>query len=282
MAYFSNKRIRLILIVGALCFAMFGGILVVHGSTKEGPPNTQPLQLSKDIDNAVSLAVKSRSTAYAPGETATEGHVILDTKEQDGFITVYTIASYGAFGFENGVFTIVSGSGAIPTIMAFSRDDHGKYSLLEYKEPQDGAGYTVSLKKMFPSNLHDKVLSADKYYLELSKQKEAQATDYLKSIGRTAEVNAAHIPRKLAGIDIQASNKIFAELPKYDSSLNFYPYWLGTKERIEGNIRYIYETSQGKTSDGYDLITFRKTKEDGTVVQEYRYKIVGHEPQRID
>ena len=91
--------------------------------------------------------------------------------------------------------------------------------------------------------------------------------------------NAAHVPKQLADINIDASNKLFAEYTKYDSFLNNCPYWIGARERIENGVRYTYETSQGRTDDGYELIVFRKTKEDGAVVEERQYKIVGGEPQ---
>jgi hypothetical protein len=32
----------------------------------------------------------------------------------------------------------------------------------------------------------------------------------------------------------------------------------------------------------FDLITFQKKKEDGTVVEENKYKIVGSEPELVD
>lgn len=234
------------------------------------------------FNNAVSLAIKAQRKSYFDGEVTTEGHIILDTEEKNGTVKAYTIASLGAFGFENGIFTKVSGSGAIPSIMIFSKNKNGEYSLLEYKEPEDGAGYTDSIKKMFPHQLQDKVLSAQNDYLDLIKQQEEQAAEYLKSIGRAAKVSAAHVEKELVDVNVQASNKLFAEFTKYDSFLNNCPYWIGTRERIENGVRYIYETSQSKTNDGYDLISFRKAKEDGTVVEEKKYKIVGSEPQRID
>ncbi|OLN28950.1 Regulatory sensor-transducer, BlaR1/MecR1 family [Desulfosporosinus metallidurans] len=70
-------------------------------------------------------------------------------------------------------------------------------------------------------------------------------------------------------------------MTKSNPLLNNCPYWIGTRERLENGVRYIYETSQSKNSDGYDLITFKKAKEDGTVVEEEKYKIVGNEPQHI-
>lgn len=86
----------------------------------------------------------------------------------------------------------------------------------------------------------------------------------------------------MVDINVEASNKLFSEFTKYNSFLNSCPYWIGTREQIENGVRYIYETFQSKTSDGYDLITFKKTREDGTVVQEYNYKIIGTEPQIIE
>lgn len=124
------------------------------------------------------------------------------------------------------------------------------------------------------------MLSTDKYP-EVVKQQEEQAEKYLQNTGRKAKVSAAHVDKKPANINVQASNKLFAEYTKHNSFLNNCPYWIGTREQIENGVRYIYETSQNKTSDGHDIITFRKLKEDGTVTQEYKYKIVGSDPQLI-
>ncbi|OLN28951.1 hypothetical protein [Desulfosporosinus metallidurans] len=173
MAYFASVRKRRVLIVGLLCMVVLGGVLVANGLTKQSSPMGPQLQILKDIDTSVSHAIKSRITAYGPGETATEGHIILGTEESNETTKVYTIASYGAFSFENGIFTKVSGSGAIPTVITFSKNEHGEYSLLDYKEPQDGAAYIDSMKKMFSNKFKDQVLLADKYYLDLSKQQEA-------------------------------------------------------------------------------------------------------------
>lgn len=241
-------------------------------------PNLTPANLAQSIDTAVSQAIIAQGRGYKAGEVATEGHIILDIEENNGSVKAYTIASLGWFEFENDIFTKTGGSGAIPTVITFAKNEKGKYSLMEYQEPEDGAYYTASLEKMFPLNLRAQVLAAQSKYVDLVKQQEAQAAKYLKSIGRDAKVSEAHVEKKLADIDVQASNKIFAELTKYDSFLNSCPYWLGTREQIEDGVRYIYETSQSKTSDGHDQITFRKLKEDKTVVKEQKYKIIGTEP----
>ncbi|MFZ7103765.1 MAG: hypothetical protein ACOWWO_14070 [Peptococcaceae bacterium] len=243
--------------------------------------NTQKEKYA-NLDDAVSRAIKDQSTSYALGETATEGHVILETKENDENIIVYTIASYGAFGFENGIFTKISGSGAIPTVITFSHHENSQYSLTEYKEPMDGSGYPDSIKKMFPQHLHSRVFAAHDDYPALAEQQEVQAEAYLKEIGRKARVNAGNVEKKLPDIDVQASNKLFAEFTKDNPFLNNCPYWLGTTEKVENGVRYIYETSQSKTIDGYDLITFQKKIEDGTIIEEHKYKIVENEPRLVD
>ncbi len=236
----------------------------------------------RNIEQAVSDAIKEQGKSYLNGECITEGHIILDTEELDGKVKAYTIAGVGWFGFENGVFTKISGSGAIPTVMTFSRNKNDTYSLLEYKEPMDGAGYADSIKMMFPVRLHDQVFTNQKVYADLDRQQEEQAVIYLANIARIAKVNVGHVKKKLANINVEASNKLFAELTKHDPFINSCPYWIGTKERIEKGVRYIYETSQSKSKDGYDMIIFNKTREDGIVVQRYKYKIVGDEPQLID
>ncbi|WP_148136136.1 M56 family metallopeptidase [Candidatus Formimonas warabiya] len=237
-------------------------------------------QKAETIDEAVSSAVKGQKDHYAEGEVATEGHIILDVEEKEGLVTVYTLASFSWFGFEDGIFTSISGSGSIPTVISFSKNERGNYHLVQYKEPMDGAGYSESVKEMFPKQLWDQVFNNNQYPT-LARQQEDQAKLYLDSIGRKAQVSSAVVEKKPARINVEASNKLFAELTKWDSELNKFPYWLGTKEILENGVRYLYETSQSKTGDGFDLISFKKTKEDGTVVKEYRYKIVGSEPQLI-
>lgn len=236
--------------------------------------------ISEDIEEAVSQTIKSRGEkGYGVGEVGTEGHVILELEEKDGIVKAYTISSFGYFGFENNVFTKVSGSGAIPTVMTFSKNTSNGYSLIEYKEPIDGDGNLDSIKDMFPKRLWDKVLSSEASYKELVKLQEAQAKEYLKTIGRSAEVKADFVDRPLPNINVSASNKLFAEIQKDDLLQVNCPHWLGSREVLENGVRVIYETSQSKNDDGYDLISFRKSDENGKVIEESIYKIVGGEPE---
>ena len=228
----------------------------------------------RTIDEAVSQAIKDQSKAYAKGEIATEGHVILKVVESKGIVTAYTVASCGWFSFENGIFTKVSGSGNIPTVIKFTKDDKGQYFLIEYKEPQDGAGNNKSIKKMFPSELHDK-LQGD--FPEIIQMQEQQAKAYLESIGRTDWVSY-RIKKNSLKIDTEASNKLFSELMKNDEFLNNCPSWIGTREVIEDGDSYTYRTLQDKNEKGYDRVIFRKLNKAGQVIEERIYTIKGHEP----
>lgn len=267
------------LLFKVICLILFVGALFL---LKEGLKPTSKIRVTKEIEIAVGEAIKSKYNSYAAGEIATEGHIILEAEEKDGKVKVYTISSLGVFGFEDGIFTIVSGSGAIPTVMTFSKVNDGNYNLLEYKEPQDGSYYGKSIKEMFPRILWNEVSSAHERYDTLEQQKEVQAEEYLRSIGRRAEVRASYVEKKLADIDERASNKLMEELYKFDSFISNCPYWLGTREQIEDGTRYIYERSQDKAEDGKHIIIFRKRTEDGSVIDERKYKIVEGEPMLMN
>lgn len=238
-------------------------------------------QSLQNIDKAVSIAVLNRGKNYLPGEAAAEGHVILKQEEADGVTTVYAVCSFRWFGFENGIFNGVSGSGNIPTVIKLEKSQTGDYSLLDYQEPMDGSLYTESIKKMFPKDLWNKVLTINDNYPEIGQQMKEQAEKYLQSIGRTAEVSVNYVEKTLVDINTDASNTLFAEMTKNNSELNLFPYWIGTKEYVLGGIRYIYETTQSKAKDEKDLVLFRKYLEDGTLVLEYKYKILGKEPKQV-
>ncbi len=289
---------KVVLHFSILCFVVFGGIhlssgiikantinqygieSIVNGDSIETP--TSQNQKPREINEAIGMAIKEQGKFYLDGEAHTEAHIILDTVEKNGIVKVYTLASYGAFGFENGIFTKISGSGAIPTFMTFRKNQKSEYTLIKYQEPLDGSYYVKSIKKIFPKKLWGKVINIKQSdYLELVKQQEKQAKEYLKSIHRKAKVTEKYVEKKPVKIDVQASNKLFAVLTKYDTELNNFPDWIGTRELIQNGVRYIYETSQSKSKDGNDMVTFKKTDENGNIIKVFSYEIIGHEPKLI-
>ncbi|MBB6177018.1 bla regulator protein BlaR1 [Anoxybacillus tengchongensis] len=234
-----------------------------------------------DVEKAVGEAIKDHGKSYRKGEYIAEGHIILSTEQKANEVKVYAIASVGVFEFQDRMFAIVSGSGAIPTVVTFSVGKHGRYKLVAYEEPIDGDKYTESIKRMFPKKHHLKVLYAEKYYDELVKQQEEQAKEYLKKIGRDAKVITSYVEKRPLNISIQAMN-YFLQMRSSDPFLNECPDWLGTREVIEKGVRYVYETSQSKTNDGRDAVVLRKMKEDGTIIEMRKYVIEENQIKRTE
>lgn len=212
------------------------------------------------ILDAVKYAIlDSNKNSYLGGECVGEGHIVLDTadvtdkynaKQGTNFIEAYVLAMYGEYGFENGIFTKVSGSGIIPTRITFSRNEAGEYSLHEYKEAMDGSYYAKSIKEMFPKKLWDRALrSTDEDRDECKKQEEVYARAYLTFIKREAEVGK--VDRVLANMNVRCSNELMDYF--YD-----YPYWIGTEEKIENGIRYVYEKLWNDKGNGDGIVTFKK------------------------
>jgi bla regulator protein BlaR1 len=230
-----------------------------------GATSSQP-----SLEEAVSQAIKGRGNAYLSSELTTEGHLILQTEENNnnGTVKVYVLASVGNFGFENGIFTKVSGSGAIPTVITFSKNDQGEYSLIEYKVPLDGAGYAKSIQEMFPSSLLSKVQNGHLNYQDLAKQQEAQAQAYLLSQGRKELISEKHVEKQYpTNLSKQARGDLEY---KFKYELGGYPYYLGTREVVENGVRYIYEFKQELGLNDSSLI-FTKYQPNGTIVEKRKY-----------
>jgi len=279
-----SRKINIYLLIFLILISVFILFLAKNGFFFEKEEGLSNPELSFDkIDELVSEAILSRSTGYMDGEFVTEGHIILGKEEKESTLKVYTVASLGVYGFENGLFTTVSGSGSIPTVMEFEGNTQGEWELKEYKEPMDGGGYTDSIKEMFPKKIHEEIFSGNQeYYEQLKAQQKEQAQVYLDSIGRDAEIQPGHVEKTLSNINVEASNKLFAELTKYDEFLNNCPYWIGTREKIEEGQRYIYETKQEKTEEGKDMMTYSKTNEKGEVIEKRKYLIEGSEPVLVE
>jgi len=222
-----------------------------------------------DLEKCVSEAILSANKgSFLEGECAAEGNIILEKREDKDKITVYALTMYGEYGFENGIFTKISGTGIIPVAITFRKNADGTYTLSEYKLPRDGAYYADSVKKMFPQNLHERALNPSREDNEnLKNQEVAYAKEYLKKINRDAKISPDYVEKEfIEGMDVEASNTLLETYSQY-------PYWIGTLEKIEDNTRYVYEKSYNKEEG---IVTFKKYKFDtGEIVEKYDIKIEG-------
>lgn len=237
-----------------------------YARTEEGFAELYALCLSqKNLDEAVSNAIlTSNAGRFYEGEFRAEGHIILSSSVLDnGNTEYYVLARYSEFGFENGVFTAVSGSGNIPVRITFDDD----LNLLEYKIPMDGSYYIESVKEMFPEEFISRAINQTdediKYCYDIITKK---AKAYLKTIGRDAEVleygDFPHVLLTDIGVSVEVSNMM-----SENKSLSEYPYWIGNLERVEDGTRYVYSLDYNPP-----FIIYKKTEYDtGKTVESFTF-----------
>ena len=259
-----------ILFLGTIYFVLLG-ILIGCGSkeepmlTRSGPAEIAVIPIEKAISKAI---LDENSYKYAEGEAKGEGHTVLNTVTTDETTVVYALTTYGEYGFQNGVFTKISGTGVIPAKMTFEKEDED-YILTDFEIPEDGSGYMESIKRIFPSDLQDKVSRlSDSDYKACLAQEFEYAKAYLKEIGRNAEVKD-QVDFKLPDTNAEVGNKLI-------DLYHEYPYWIGTEEKVEHGVRYVYETSWSGKGNGDGTITYKKYKYDNKeVIEEYVIEING-------
>ncbi len=205
--------------------------------TKEGFDEILSRNSAALLDAAVASAILFQNKGhFLEGECVAEGHVILGTEQKGSRIYAYTLAKYNEYGFEDGVFTVVSGSGNIPVLMIFDLS----YNLIEYRQAKDGSYYEESIREMFPKEYAEKALTQTDGDQQITNaMSHAYARAYLKKIGRFDDNTFEQPEKRLltdCGISVEVSNKM-AE----NKELANYPYWIGNLEKIEDGARYIYE-----------------------------------------
>lgn len=199
-------------------------------------------QLSDNVSSELELAVSQailceNKNSHYEGECSAEGHIIFGTREKDDTVYAYTYFSFANFGFENGNFVEVAGC-QMPAVFEFSNDTY-EFICAEY--PDDGEGYSKSVEKMFPKKYEQRVLNiSDAEYDELNAQLDRYAFDYLKSIGREAEIGRMRDYTYPLLTDMGVSVDVSNSLSKIEKTAP-YPYWVGNREKIENGVRFVYQ-----------------------------------------
>lgn len=263
-----NKGKLMVLVCLFLVAAGIVGYVMTRPTTPDtsNAGNFDSTQASADLDKAVSYAILAKNRgSYLAGECQGEGHCIMDSTTDGTSVIAYTLAMYGEYGFEDGNFVKVSGSGVIPTVIRFSRDGAGTYSMVNYQEPEDGEGYAASIRKMFPIGLQSQCLNISASRAnKLQMQEQEYAAKYLKSIGRDAAIgNYGDFDHPLLtslGVSVEVSNMMCG-----NRELSHYPLWVGNLERIEDGIRYVYQVEYDQ--EAHEII-YSKLKYDTKTIAE--------------
>ena len=237
-----------------------------------------------DLDKAISQAIFAyNKERYWEGECAAEGHIQLhkteineaeidssssQNKGNNSLITVYVLTMYGQYEFQNGNFVKEGGSGVIPAVIIFSYSDQQGYLLEDYQEPMEGADYQESIEMLFPEALWKDCLSpSEEIRNNLKEQEQAYVKRYLQEIGREAAIGEysdfEYLLLTDAGIRVEVSNKL-CDLGKEYSN---YPDFIGNIERVEDNIRYVYEMALDKEKN--EIIYTKKEYNTGEVAEQH-------------
>lgn len=200
--------------------------------------NVNPAE-SLTEDQAVALALTSSSNRHREGECFAEGHIILGTDKKRDTTKIYALTMTGWYGFQNDNFVKVSGTGVIPAVVTIN--DHNDVGI-EY--PEDGSYYAPSIMKMFPLKYRTRIFDdRDSDRKTLKKQEQVYARDYLSKIGRKAKIgdygDFEHTLLTDLGVSVEVSNK----LEDFYKGHSNYPYFIGTQEYIENNLRVVYQMS---------------------------------------
>ncbi|MCI8577457.1 MAG: DUF4825 domain-containing protein [Lachnospiraceae bacterium] len=207
---------------------------------------------ARTLDEAVAAAVLEYNRygyATLDCEAFGEGHKLLGQEETDTTATVYALAMYGAYQFQDGNLVKGGGTGVIPVVIRMVREPDGAYVAVRYQKPEDGGGYIESIQKMFPRKLWDVCISPPARDREdIKQQEQAYGESCLRQLGRKAVVgDYGDFPHTLltdVGVPVEVSNALgdIREFAPEDPA-RFAPYWLGNVERLEDGVRYLYEQS---------------------------------------
>lgn len=152
----------------------------------QSPPNEvveNPSKDSSDVDAAdldacVSRAILNENAGkYYEGDFAAESHVVLKTEESDDVTTVYAVALYLEFTYEETGFSVASGS-HMPVAITFEKDAQGQYELIEYWMPREGTQYAPSIEEKFPADIYREALDTQKFIQAEMQDCYAQAVEY--------------------------------------------------------------------------------------------------------
>ena len=262
------------------------------------PQSNYSTDIPKELDEAVGLSIFAMngvsasdmtidgqtvhyaavrdSKAFPSSECLGEGHIVYGYRESEKSVEVFALFSDIGYGFRDGMFVDEAGSFGIPVLIRFDRTDEGKYVFKEAQEAKDGSENKSSIKKMFPSEIAKKAISAqsdDDVKDSLRDQCDACAAAYLKAIGREAKIGSYSEEdyRILSdyGVSDVVSNELLGLRGEYDI-------YLGEFERIESGVRYVYSVKWKGDDNGNGTVTYSKKNYDtGKTVSKYSYKVEG-------
>lgn len=219
------------------------------------------------------------------GECLGEGHTILGYRETDRrHVTVYSLFSLKQYSFRDEKLVSVPYDENRPIVITLEKNSSGAYEYIASDEPVDGDEFVSSVKKLFPADIAENLLkdSPDISAVDsMNRQCEEYAAAYLKKIRREAEIRRfadENFPLlQNCGISEDVAETLCDLHPEYDC-------YLGSFEKIEKGVRYVYRLTWEDSGDdsGNGTVTFSKSRYDtGKTVEQFAYKVNGDEYKEI-
>ena len=213
--------------------------------------------IKMQINEIISQSILDyNKNSYFNGECVGEGHIIIGYDQKGNLLNVYTLTCYNEYEFQDGDLTQCSGSFSPAVIVLDCKNNEFKLKSISY--PQDGSEYMYSIHDMFPKKYVDRVTEENQQdKTELERQSMEYAKRYLTKINRKAKVVSISdkFSNEKYSEELENLPNNFQEVMKQNELIPECPDWIGTREKIENGIRYIYKTDANKTTH---KITFSK------------------------
>ena len=166
----------IIAILGTLVFALGAYIIIdkittTINSNKDNSTSTDNYSTNKpfvidneQIESAIKTSLienigkKDEGLGYLDNSNSilAEAHKTLRTELKDDVIYAYVVALIGTYTKNNETYNDSSAM-AGPMVILFTKN----YEFISYKIPEDGMGWTESLKSIFPSDLIDQATNVN-------------------------------------------------------------------------------------------------------------------------
>ena len=247
---------------------------VIEDVVNEVNPNE-----SSYMDELVAGSILEQNKGrYLNGECQAEGHIVLGEETEDGISTVYALMMYGEYEFQNVDYFIKSaGTGVIPVVLKYDIRLDSHTPLVDFQWPEDGSRYNDSIKELFPEQFWDRTLTIqDEDRRILTEMERGYAERYLDSIGRDAVVgdyaDLEHTLLTDLGVSVEVSN----QMNVYEKTMGPYPNWVGSTEKIEDGVRYMYSLFYDEETN--QVIYEKRVFETDETIEKYIYDAETGEP----
>lgn len=251
------------------------------GAPKPVLPSHTDTRSMEDVISNYILAINRR--AIRLGEKAIEAHKVYRTEEKNGIINVYLLVRVHWFGFEDGNFTVVSGSGGEPVRIRLRQLENGEYDVLEYRRATDEKGHWLAgMREKFPAAADGETVRQELWEEQVSK-----AEAYLAEINRADAGITDDVAKN--GADNSAAKAIeLVALMRPE-----FPDWPGTREilvRTGGKppgitVRGVLKTECVPVEAGQYLVALTRTWDitiNGVKPEAYwEYRVAGEQVELI-